>query len=330
MASTTKTRKRTSSARTRKALTDEQKQELNEKRQAEASELHRQIALKVQTLAEGDEWISYLRFMKGFHTYSINNIMLMMAQRHMQGRTMPTLVAGFKAWQEKGRQVRKGEGGPNAMRIFGFSKKLIVDAEGKPVLDEKGQKRYRIFYPIVSVFDIDQTDQIDGVPEVDLQAHRPVLLIGDDELGLRDRVKAWLNSIDWAYVTDETGDECGTANGFTTADGSKRVVINGLRSEGQQAKTALHEMAHVILHVNGDGARHDDVKGVDRATRELEAESAAYVAGALLGLDTESYTDKYLLSWASRTEGTPGEAVKATAARVQKAVKKMVDVLEAQ
>lgn len=305
----------------RKPLSAAKRAELNEARQAEASELHRQIALKVQTLADGDEWKTYLAFMKGFHTYSFNNIMLMMSQRYERGLEMPTLVAGFKAWQEKGRQVRTGE---KSLRIFGFSKKMIVDAEGKPVLDDRGRKTYRIFYPIVSVFDVDQTDPIEGAPQVDLAACEPTLLTGPDQLGLTAKVDKWLQSIGWTLDFETlTGD----MRGYTTLDGSKRVVLSNAMEPAQMAKTALHEMAHVILHVNGDGATHEDAAGLSRAVIELEAESAAYVAGGVLGLDTEQYSDKYLLIWSSRTEGTPAEAIKATAGRVSKAVKKMVDAL---
>lgn len=305
---------------TRKPLSAAKRAELNEKRQAEASDLHRQIALKVQTLAEGDEWLAYLAFMKGFHTYSFNNIMLMMAQRMERGLEMPSLVAGFKAWQEKGRQVRTGERG---LRIFGFSKKLVTDADGNAVLDDHGKKQYRVFYPIVSVFDVDQTDQIEGTPPVD--AHEPVLLTGDDQLGLTAKVDEWLQSIGWTLDFEPTE---GDRRGRTMLDGSRRVLLSDNLEPAQMAKTALHEMAHVILHANGDGAAHEDAEGLSRAVIELEAESAAYVAGAILGLDTERYSDKYLLHWASRTEGTPSEAIKATAARVQKAVAKMVSVLE--
>jgi len=314
----TATRKRKTP--TRPKLSEAKRAELNEARQAEASELHRAIALKVQTLSESDEWKAYLQFMKGFHSYSFNNLILMWSQRISRGLEMPTLVAGFKAWQEKGRQVRKGETG---LRIFGFSKKLIVDEDGNPVLDEKGNKRYRTYYPVVSVFDIDQTDQIEGAPVVNLGAAHPPLLTGADHGGLTLAVSCWLDSIGWSF---DLAPIDGSAKGYTTTDGSKRVVVSDAMEPAMQAKTALHEMAHVILHVDGDGNRHPDAPA-DRAVRELEAESAAYVAGAILGLDTEAYSETYLLGWAGVT-GTPaGEAIKATAARVQKAVQKMVTVI---
>ena len=44
--------------------------------------------------------------MARFHTYSFNNVALIVAQR-----PEATRVAGYRAWQALGRQVRKGEKG---------------------------------------------------------------------------------------------------------------------------------------------------------------------------------------------------------------------------
>lgn len=310
----------TTATRTRKPKRSKPTEADKAARQAEASELHREIALRVQTLSEDAEWLAYLDFMKGFHTYSFNNIMLMMCQRHARGQEMPTLVAGFKAWQDKGRVVRKGERG---LRIFGFRSVLVTDADGEPVLDERGRKQFRPFFPVVSVFDIDQTDPAEGKPQVDLGAMTPPLLTGDDVNGITDGVTEWLRSIEWALQINDIG---GETRGYTTLDGSKVVAVDANLSPAMRAKTALHEMAHVILHVDKDGMPHPDAPA-ERAVRELEAESAAYVAGAILGLDTAAYSDRYLLGWAHASGQPAGEAIKATAGRVQKAVAKMVKAL---
>lgn len=290
-----------------------------EERKVEAEELHRTIALRVQTLAEAPEWLAYLDFLKSFRTYSFNNIMLMMAQRQHQGLPEPTLVAGFKAWQDKGRQVRKGETG---LRIFGYRSILLTGDDGEPILDDKGRKQFRPYYPIVSVFDIDQTDPIDGADQA-LGATTPPLLTGEDTWQVTERVAAWLTGIDFDLSFAK---QPGERRGRTLTDGTRRIEIDTRLEPAMQAKTALHEMAHVILHVNGDGKLMEDAPS--QAVRELEAESAAYVAGAILGLDTMAYSERYLLSWASATDQPAGDAVKATAGRVQRAVKKMVDALE--
>lgn len=302
-----------------------------EAKKAEAAELHAQIAAKVETLANGDEWMNYLRFMSGFHKYSLNNVMLMWAQAHVAGREAPSLVAGFGQWQDKGYQVRKGEKG---MRIFAFSKKMLRDAEGKPVRDEDGKIRYRVFFPVVSVFDVSQTEPVTEayttfkgkkVPVAQpLDVFDPQKLQGDDVAGLRDKVAAFVTDQGWSFELEAIA---GSTNGYTTLDGSKRVVVDVNLSPAQQAKTALHEAAHMLLHATKDGQVDTDAP-TSRAVLELEAESVAFVTGAILGLDTEAYSDKYLLHWASRADGeNPGEAIRATAERVQRGVKTLVSAL---
>ena len=58
--------------------------------------------------AEG--FADYLHMQSRFHSYSANNVMLIMAQRPDASK-----VAGYRKWQELGRLVRKGE---KAIKIF--------------------------------------------------------------------------------------------------------------------------------------------------------------------------------------------------------------------
>jgi antirestriction protein ArdC len=313
--------------KTRKPMSDEKRAELAEKRQAEASELHRAIANRVKELATGDAWIAHLKFMQSFHKYSFNNTVLMMVDRYAAGKPMPTMVAGYQQWLEKGYQVRKGERG---MRIFGFSKKIVRDPKtGEPVIGDDGKPKYRVMFPIVSVFDVAQVDPVTEsfvdrkgrtIPVAQpLDAHQPVRLVGDDTLGLRDKVAKYVHDYGWTFSAEPINID-GT-NGYTTLDGSRRVVVDSGNEPAQQAKTALHEAAHMLMHATKDGKPAND--GRSRADHELEAESVAYVVGAMLGLDTEQYSDKYLLHWSA---GNP-EAIKATAGRVQKAVKELYAAL---
>ena len=61
----------------------------------------------IQELFESDRYRNYLTIMSRFHRYSLNNIMLIHAQR-----PDATLVAGFNKWKNSfGRHVKKGEKG---------------------------------------------------------------------------------------------------------------------------------------------------------------------------------------------------------------------------
>ena len=62
-------------------------------------------------------------------------------------------------------------------------------------------------------------------------------------------------------------------------------------------KTAVHETAHAVLHDRDQMEAEGIVK--DQLTREVEAESVAYVVCNHFGLDTSEYSFSYIASWSS-------------------------------
>ena len=84
-------------------------------RQAEA--LQASIADQVDQLRNSEQWTRYLQFARSFYPYSVNNLILIMTQFPTASR-----VAGFRQWQAKGRQVRKGE---KSIKIFGLAQKKL-------------------------------------------------------------------------------------------------------------------------------------------------------------------------------------------------------------
>lgn len=281
-----------------------------EQRKAEADALQASIAAQVEQLRDSDQWKAFLTFAGSFHSYSLNNLMLIQAQN-----PNATAVAGFRQWQAKGRQVRKGE---RSIKIRGFrQKKVAADAEAgadeQEGTDEQGQKTIT-YFPVLSVFDVSQTDPID--PDA-AEPHEIVQrLRGEDQRGIVDAVASWLKSQGWSF---ERASIPGETNGYTTVDGTKRVVVDENLSPAQAAKTALHEAAHVILHSHEDYATYVAHRGI----KETEAESVAYVLAGLLGLDTAVYSIGYVAGWA----GGDVEMIHATAANVLRAVHQLAEAL---
>ncbi len=129
--------------------------------------------------------------------------------------------------------------------------------------------------------------------------------------------------------TVERGD-CGPRNGYTDFT-ARTVRVRGDVDEAQAAKTLLHEAAHTLLHHPTDpagagagggaaGAGGRPGGSVDcRGTREVEAESVAYLVAAAHGLPTDDYTFAYVTGWAADAAG-PGrpaaEVVRATGQQV--------------
>lgn len=274
-----------------------------EERRAEAEALQASIAEQVEQLRESEAWTRFLDFAQVFHRYSINNLLLILSQR-----PDATRVAGYRTWQSVGRQVTKGQRG---IRIFGG--RDVVTREEDEHTGEETEHRTRRFFP-VSVFDISQTEPID--PDADdpsAIAHR---LTGDDPLGILAAVVDYLTAQGW---TVERETIAGEVNGYTTTDGTRRVVVDVDLSPAHAAKTALHEAAHVLLHAEEDPAEYVEHRGV----KETEAESVAYVVAGLLGLDTSAYSIGYVAGW---SQGD-AETIKATAARVLRAAHTLADAL---
>ena len=243
-----------------------------------AAQLHETITAKVDALTDSEQWAAYLTAASAFHSYSFNNVLLIMAQL-----PYATQVAGFRKWQEQGRQVRKGE---KAIRIFGYSSRTVTEID--PATGEESKRKVPT-YPVLSVFDISQTDPIEGYPQPEPIARR---LEGEDTAAILDRVRNIMTGQGWA-VTRETIP--GTTNGYTTLDGSRRIVVDSTLSAAQAAKTMIHEAAHALMHAA------DDVNPAElhRGRAEVEAESVAYVLAGLLGLDTSEYSIGYIAKWAN-------------------------------
>lgn len=276
-------------------------------RKERQTELLKSLHSKVETLTKGDEWIQWLRFSASLRSvsgrrYSFNNQMLAYMQR-----PDAQFLAGFKKWQEEGRQVRKGS---KAISILGFRtfEKDVILPNGKP------GKETVPYFPPVSVFDYADTDPIEGAAKVfdpEAVAHPAQRLEGSDDAGYFAHVEEWLNSEGWTVSREDLP---GETNGFTRTDGTKRIVVRADVSEAQALKTLIHEAAHAVLHVEGGtlGVNYVEHRGVC----EVEAESVAYVIAGLLGLDTSDYSVGYVATWADANH----ELIQSTGENVTKAV----------
>lgn len=82
---------------------------------------------------------------RSFHNYSLSNLLLILSQN-----PDATMVAGFRQWQAKGRQVRKGE---KSITIFGYHEKKPTRDDDRGDATEVAERVVRSF-PTLSVFDV--------------------------------------------------------------------------------------------------------------------------------------------------------------------------------
>jgi hypothetical protein len=232
----------------------------------------------------------YLRFASQFWRYSVGNIMLILSQ-------LPTAtrVAGLRKWGELGYSVRKGE---RALWIWAPLTKLVVnEVTGEKVEDLIG------FKP-APVFDQSQLD-LGGKP-----LPEPFQALPDDcdvlYRQVRDRVvRAGISVEERRLPSGILGSSQGGLITITTGIGSReRLAI------------LLHELGHELAH-------HGSVKTASTPEqRELEAESAAYVTGLVLGIENVNAID-YVLAW----KGSAVE-LKASLATIQQLVKRMLAIVQ--
>jgi antirestriction protein ArdC len=258
--------------------------------------IHNKLLEQVAKLASSQEWRAMLTVAARFHTYSPNNVLLIAAQR-----PDATRVAGYRAWSQLGRQVRKGEQGIAILAPVLRRKDTEaadIAAEATPRSSDHGQAPSRRLagFRVTHVFDISQTD---GPAPPDI---RPELLHGSSPLGLwsdlYDQIEAAGYTIDFA--------DLGEANGRTDFT-DHTVVLHTGRSGAQLTKTLAHELAHIDLHA--PDVRPD---ALTRDRAEIEAESVAYVVSAAHGLGADDYSVPYVTGWA----GGNTELVSQAATRV--------------
>lgn len=261
-----------------------------EAQKAKVQELSEMLAEGVAELRTSEDWQAMLAVQARFHRYSFANVMLISIQSPEASQ-----VAGYRKWQDMGRQVRKGE---TAIKIFA---PRIVKVED----EETGEKVRRLVgFLAVNVFDISQTDG-DDVPNVS------DFLIEIEEDAPVGGIEMVQNLVEKNGFTFEIGEvNHGDATGVTRY-ASSEVIVQADQPAAQTFKTAVHELAHVELHAPG-GERPEC-----RGSVEVEAESVAFIVSAALGLPTQDYSFGYVAAWAERANDP--KAVEASMRRVQKA-----------
>lgn len=285
------------------------------RRQAELQSLTERIHQGVSSLTTGTEWRQYLTFAARFHTYSARNQMLIWLQN-----PNASFVAGYRRWQDLGRNVRKGERGIRVLSPVKRRQPIAPDGTVIPreKLDTYAKEDIRwevrmVGVTAASVFDVTQTDG-DPIP----QPPQPQLLAGQAPAGLWDKLDAIAAQRGFTVTRRDLAAEGSTANGYTRFDTHQIVVRTGI-DDAQAVKTLAHEIAHMLLH--GPDSEIRELAAAHRGAAEVEAESVAYMVAARHGMDTGEYTFPYVAGWAS---GNP-DAVLDTAAAVQSAAQHILD-----
>ncbi len=262
--------------------------------------LHQQLQDSLQELVTSEDWQRALGVAARFHDYSFANTRLIWAQSLARGFT-PSRVAGYRAWQDLGRQVRKGERG---LQILAPVIRKIIPENGTE------EERRVVGFRVVHVFDLTQTEG-EPLPEV------PVTLVQGDLPSHWEQVSGLIIEAGFGLQVADL-DRLGEANGITDWH-HRDVVVRASLPGAQRFKTAVHELAHIRLHEPTSDARPSC-----RGIVEVEAESVAYMVCAALGIDSAGYSLGYVASWS----GGDLTKVSATANRVIGCARQVLTQLE--
>lgn len=261
-------------------------------REEQLKQITEQLEQGVAEIFTSEKYTEYLNTMAKFHNYSFNNTLLIAMQK-----PEATLVAGYQAWQKKfNRQVKRGEKGIQIIAPAPFKEKQEIEKTdpetGEIVIGEDGQPETEVVervitkFRVTTVFDVSQTTG-EPIPEFEVSELEGDVLIYHDFMESLKMV---------APVPIRFIEIDGEAKGFYQLV-DKYIAIQPGMSEAQTMKTAVHETAHAVLHDRDQMEAEGIVK--DQLTREVEAESVAYVVCNHFGMDTSEYSFSYIASWSS-------------------------------
>lgn len=274
----------------------------------------------VKEIFTSERYTEYLNTMSKFHNYSFNNTLLITMQK-----PEATLVAGYQAWQKKfNRHVKRGEKGiqiiaPTPVREKQEIEKIDPDTQ-EPIIGEDGQPETEIVemiiprFRVATVFDVSQTE---GEPIAELEVPE---LTGSVQF--YDTFMQALQNI--SPVSIRMMNVEGEAKGYYHQT-EKYIAIKEDMSNVQTMKTGVHEVSHALLH----DREVMDAEGVlkDQTTKEVEAESIAYIVCNHFGLDTSEYSFTYIASWC---ESRDMKALKASMDTIRKTSAEVIENIEAQ
>ena len=233
----------------------------------EFNEVFQTIERGIRNVYDSSRYREYLKTMSHFHSYSLNNCLLIFEQK-----PDATLVAGYHTWRRRfGRHVKAGEKG---IRILAPVRKETETEDGE---------EQEIRFKTIPVFDISQTD---GDPLPTYMNDTLYGSVSDYELFL-DQLKL----VSPVPVRFEQGPM--NAHGYFRDDQSVIVLKEGM-PQLQTVKTLVHEIAHACLHSRSAGGEK-----LSREQKEIEAESIAYIICSHFGLDTGEYSFGYLAGYSS-------------------------------
>jgi antirestriction protein ArdC len=262
--------------------------------------------LKTRLAEPGTSLLPLLTTMSRFARYSLANQFLIFAQR-----PDARCVMGYRAWQQAGYQVRKGEHGIAIYAPMRFKARDADTSADTAGAADDTPATPRLGFRVAYVFDIAQVEPLPGT-DVTLLV-QPTPAESPSAQRANEQLKAFLfgHNVELAYRVLEPG-----CYGYT--DG-RRITCGTGQPTPVEFATLAHETTHLLLHFPADGSTRPDL-----TTRETEAEAVTFLLCAHLGIDGTDAAVDYIRSY----RGTP-DTLDASLERIRSTAQRLVSELTA-
>jgi hypothetical protein len=260
------------------------------------------IEQAARTLLTTDGWQRWIkvRATNGLARYSLRNQMLIAIECHARGIT-PTYVAGFRAFLDLNRCVRKGQ---TAIRILAPFTVKDRDADG----EETGETK--TFFRAVPVFDVSMTAPLPGKEPVPLAPpSRPIT--GDSHHHLIAPLIAHARQLGYAVELRDLSD--GGPDGW--CDPERKQIVAATGPANRQVRTLVHELAHA----HGLGYAE-----FGRKRCEVLVDCVTYCVLGYVGLDVGGESIPYIAGWG---EDGALDAIRRYAATIDAVARRIEDAL---
>jgi antirestriction protein ArdC len=260
------------------------------------------IEQAARALLSTDGWRRWIkvRASNGLSRYSLNNQWLIALDCAARGIT-PTYVAGFRAFLDLNRCVRKGE---TAIRILAPITVKQRDADGEQTGETK------TFFRTVPVFDVSMTDPLPGKEPFPLNPpSQPIT--GDSHGHLIAALIAHAGQLGYSIQIRDLPEH--GPGGWCDPKHKQIVVATG--PANRQVRTLVHELAHA----HGLGYE------LGRERCEVLVDCVTYIVCASVALDVGGEAVPYVAGW-----GEDGEldAIREYAATIDTIARTIEDALQ--
>jgi hypothetical protein len=248
-----------------------------ERRQADRDRLE-QAACALLSSEGWQRWVR-VRSTNGLSRYSFGNQLLIAMQC-----PDATYVAGFRAFLDLNRCVRKGE---RAIRILAPMSVRENGTEGREGGENREQPRRTVFRS-AAVFDVSQTEALPGTEPISLESPcQPIQ--GDTHVHLLTPLEQLAGELGYSVARRPLD---GPADGWCDAH-KREIVINDELPANAQVRVLVHEIAHAL------GIGYSDY---GRRRAEVLVDTVTFIVCGAVGLDTSGSSVPYVAGWGESGE----------------------------